>query len=106
MSLDGRKIYMSEEWLDLLKRNINYNIEVNKAIMEEDSSDTYSQEINDAEYMLKKLDKYKKVDSENNIYFYLFPNELEYIMRILLQNSLAINFENYIDKDEERGDEE
>lgn len=87
MALDGRKVYINEDWLEALKENINDNIKFNKIIMENNPETNRTKEIDDAEYLMKKLDMYKKIDSENRIYYYLFPNELELIMWILLENT-------------------
>jgi len=87
MALDGRKVYINEDWLEALKENINDNIKFNKIIMENNPEVNRTKEIDDAEYLLKKLDMYKKIDGENRIHYYLFPNELELIMWILLENT-------------------
>lgn len=87
MALDGRKIYIAEDWINSLILNIEENIRINISIMENNPDKNRAKEIDDAQYMIKKLNKYKKVDSEGKTYYYLFPNELELIMWILLENN-------------------
>lgn len=87
MALDGRKIYISEDWLEELIKNINLNIKINEDITKNDSSIDRTQQIDDNKKLIEKLDKYKKNDSEGYTFYYLFPNELESIFWILLENN-------------------
>ncbi len=86
---NGRKIYMSEEWLNVLKENIT----LNKNILEHTGYNRIREyEIEECENLLLKLDKYLKTDEDNNTYFYFFPNELETIMWLLLENSVVSHY--------------
>lgn len=87
MALDGRKIYIDEEWLGELIKNINLNIKINEDIMKNDSSIDRTRQIDDNKKLIVKLDKYKKIDSEGYTFYHFFPNELEAIFWILLENN-------------------
>ena len=87
MTLDGRKIYISEGWIESLILNLEENIRINISIMKNNPGENRAKEIDDAQYMIKKLHKYKKTDSNGKTYYYLFPNELELIMWFLLENN-------------------
>lgn len=85
--MDGRKIYLND-WLKELIKNINYNIEKNKECYELKFDDDYLKCVSRDEKLLEKMDKYKKTDEKGNVYFYFFPNELETILWIFLENSI------------------
>lgn len=88
--MDGRKVYLND-WLEILLKNINKNIEVNEELRDncedEKAKEKYDQHVIEDNKLLQKLDTYKKTDVEGHIFYYFFPNELESIMWILLENS-------------------
>ena len=83
--MDGRKVYLCE-WYDTLKKAIELNTSMIDYIYSVESVEKYKYR-NDK--LLEKLDKYKKVDEDGNIYFYFFPSELEDFMWALLENMLG-----------------
>lgn len=89
--LNGQKVYLND-WLETLVKNINKNIEVNEELKssckDEEKQKEYDRHILNDNKLLKKLETYKKTDSEGHVFYYFFPNELEDIMWILLENSL------------------
>lgn len=93
--LNGQKVVLND-WLDVLIKNINKNIEVNSDLRnnceDEEKQKEYARHVIDDNKLLEKLEKYKKSDAEGHVFFYFFPNELESIMWVLLENSaLGVN---------------
>lgn len=83
--MDGRKVYLWE-WYDTLKKAIELNTSMIDYIYSEESAEKYKYR---NEKLLEKLDKYKKVDENGNIYLYFFSSELEDFMWVLLENMLG-----------------
>lgn len=93
--LNGQKVVLND-WLDVLIKNINKNIEVNEELRDnckdEEKQKEYNRHVTDDNKLLDKLEKYKKTDAEGHVFYYFFPNELEAIMWVLLENStLGVN---------------
>lgn len=83
--MDGRKVYVNN-WLEVIIKDIKYNIENNKKYADLYQDRTYLRYVDRDERLLNKLDKYKKVDNEGHIYFYFFPNELDDLMWVMAEN--------------------
>lgn len=83
--MDGRKVYVNN-WLEVIIKDIKYNIENNKKHADLYQDRTYLRYVDRDERLLNKLDKYKKVDNEGHIYFYFFPNELDDLMWVMAEN--------------------
>lgn len=86
--MDGRKVYLNE-WLSELIKNINKNIEINKKMDELNPNSGYLSYVDRDQNLLDKIDKYKKTDADGNVYFYFFPNELENMLWVFLENSFC-----------------
>lgn len=87
--LNGRKIYFGD-WLDQLKYSIYTNIEISEVLKEtkKDKKEYFEERIRICNKLIDKIEKYAKED-EIGEYMYMFPNELEDIMWILLENSFV-----------------
>ena len=83
--MDGRKVYLND-WLEEMIKYINFNIKMNKRYAEMHPEGNYLSYVSRDEKLLDKIEKYKKVDSEGHIYFYFFPNELESLMWVMMEN--------------------
>lgn len=87
--MDGRKIYFND-WLDVLIDSIEQNTD-NHHLLKEYTKETEKCEkrILENKKLIEKINKYKKTDSDGNTYLFLFPNELEEIMWIFLENKIC-----------------
>jgi len=87
-NLDGRKIYFNDDY-DLLIKMINLNTLMTEKKNEDNNTNKYDRYISRNNKIINKLKTYKKTDKDNNIFLYLFPNELEDIMWILFENNIT-----------------
>lgn len=83
--MDGRKVYVND-WLEEIIADINFNMKINKEYAEKYPDGNYLSYVYRDEKLLDKIEKYKKVDNEGHIYFYFFPNELESLMWVMIEN--------------------
>lgn len=87
-NLDGRKIYFNDDY-DLLIKMINLNTLMTEKMNEDNNTNKYDRYISRNNKIINKLKTYKKTDKDNNIFLYLFLNELEDIMWILFENNIT-----------------
>ena len=87
--MDGRKVYVTDS-LDELIESIKFNLKNTNDLAEANPEKDYRRYISRDENLLKKIDTYKKTDSNGGIYFYFFPKELEDLMWLLLENNILL----------------
>ncbi len=80
----SQKVMLDNGWYDELIKAVDLN---SNAVS--DSSDENAKAILERNKRIQeKLDKYKKVDDKNEVYYYFFPRELKDLFWILLENSV------------------
>lgn len=77
-----QKIVLDGSWYDDLLNEINNNSN-NAEILSDESKKVI---LDRNQRILDKLDKYKKLDKDNNIYYYFYLRELKDLFWILLEN--------------------
>ena len=79
-----QKVVLDNGWYDELIKAVDLNSNVIS-----DPTDENSKVVLERNKRIKeKLDKYKKVDDKNEVYYYFFPRELKDLFWILLENSV------------------
>lgn len=79
-----QKVVLDNGWYDELIKAVDLNSNVIS-----DPTDENSKVVLERNKRIKeKLDKYKKVDDNNEVYYYFFPRELKDLFWILLENSV------------------